>query len=195
MNFENLKGHIPDSVIAELPSVVERFYIDTPIEMAHFIGQCYVESGAFQRTAENMHYTSAGRLVQIFKTSFASEKDKIAKANTLLRNPEALGNFVYSKIGGYKFRGRGYIQLTGIDNYIALQRAIPAPDNVVTNPDLVATKYPMFSAGYYFGKYSLGKATEITPAAIRAVTATINRGLVDLELRVKMTNHFYRLLK
>lgn len=193
MNIENLRGHVPDSLILELP-LLANFMIDTVEEVAHLLGQCYVESGGFKLVEENLYYTSAERLPNIFVTAFSAEKDKLEKAKTLVRNPQALGDYVYASIGGYKFRGRGYIQLTGKQNYQALQRAIPN-DDIMANPDLVATKYPLMSAAYYFGKYSVGKVEGVTTQSVRNVTATINRGLLELDKRVAATKMFYELLK
>lgn len=193
MNIENLRGHVPDSVIAEIP-LLNRFNIDTAIEIAHFLGQCSVESGNFKVVEENLNYSTPERILAIFPSAFKGLTDKLTKAKTLVRNPKALADFVYSSIGGYKFRGRGYIQLTGKGNYQAFQIAVHE-DDIMANPDLVATKYPLLSAAYYFGKYSLGKCADISDASVRNVTATINRGLVGLPERIEATKKFYELLK
>ena len=192
MDISNLTGHVPDPVLAELPSVMAKFNIDTPVEVAHFLGQCCVESGNWLKVEESLYYKNAERLLAIFPSAFKNEADKMAKAKTLLCNSEALGDFVYAAIGGYKFRGRGYIQLTGKANYHAFQKAVE--DDIMTNPNLVATKYPLLSAGYYFGKYSIGKCIDVSYAAIRAVTGTINKGYVDLDKRKERTEYYYNIL-
>lgn len=190
--IEKLKGHVPDSVVAEMPEVSAKFGIDTAIEIACFLGQCAPESGDFKKVEESLYYKDPARLVSIFKTAFKNEPDKLAKAKMLVCNPEALGNFVYASIGGYKFRGRGYIQLTGKANYQAFQKAIS--DDIMANPDLVATKYPLLSAAFYFGQHSLGKCTGVTPDVVRAVTATVNAGLLELDKRIERTQFFYKVL-
>ena len=144
MNLDKLKTHIPDSVIAQIPDVMAKFNINTPLRLAHFLAQCGHESGNFKAVNENLNYGAKG-LRGIFGKYFPTDE----KAALYERKPEKIANLVYaSRMGngpeasgeGYKFRGRGYIQLTGKDNYKAFGQSIN--EDVTANPDLVSTKYP-----------------------------------------------------
>jgi len=143
MDIQKLKGHVPDAVIAQIPEVMEKFQINTPLRLCHFLSQCGHESGNFKAVNENLNYGAKG-LMGIFKKYFPTE----AKALQYERKPEKIANLVYaSRMGngaeasgeGYKYRGRGYIQLTGKDNYAAFDKVVP--ENITETPDLVATKY------------------------------------------------------
>ena len=137
MDLNKLKGHVPDSVIAQLPEVMTKFKIDTAIELAHFLAQAGHESGGFKVVTENLNYSAQG-LQKIFPKYFPGTLEE-----SYARNPQKIANRVYGgRMGngdeasgdGYKFRGRGYIQLTGKDNYKAFSTAIG--EDCVANPDL-----------------------------------------------------------
>ena len=195
MDINKLKGHVPDSVIAQLPEVMNTFRIDTPLKLAHFLAQAGHESGGFKAVQENLNYGAKG-LRGIFGKYFPTDE----KALLYERKPEKIANLVYgSRMGngpetsgdGYKFRGRGYIQLTGKDNYVAFGKAIN--EDLTTNPDLVATKYPLLSAAWFFTR-CLPKCTDASDAAITAVTKSVNGGVIGLEDRKKHFHEYYKLL-
>jgi putative chitinase len=197
MDLNKLKGHIPDTVIAQIPEVMEKFKIDTPVELAHFLAQCGHESAGFKAVNENLNYGAKG-LLGIFKKYFPTE----AKALQYERKPEKIANLVYGgRMGngpeasgeGYKYRGRGYIQLTGKDNYKAFDAVVP--ENLLESPDLVATKYPLLSAAWFFHKNCLGKCTDASDAAVTAVTKCVNGGTIGLPDRLKHFKEYYNLLK
>ena len=196
MNLEKLKGHVPDSVIEQLPETMAKFGLDTPIKLAHFLSQAGHESGGFKVVNENLNYGAKG-LRNIFGKYFPTDD----KALLYERKPEKIANLVYGgRMGngaestgeGYKFRGRGYIQLTGKDNYDALGKAIG--ENLISNPDLVATKYPLMSAAWFFQR-CLPKCVDASTASITAVTKCVNGGTIGLEDRTKHFNEYYSLLK
>jgi len=196
MNLEKLKGHIPDGVIAQIPDTIQKFGIDTPVKLAHFLAQCGHESGGFKLTQENLNYGAKG-LLSIFKKYFPTE----AKAKEYERKPEKIANLVYgSRMGngpeasgeGYKFRGRGYIQLTGKDNYKAFDAVVP--EDILANPDLVASKYPLLSAAWFFHKNCLKKCVDASDATVTAVTKCVNGGTIGLEDRKKHFKEYYSLL-
>jgi putative chitinase len=196
MDINKLKGHVPDAVIAQLPDTMAKFGIDTPIKLAHFLAQAGHESGGFKAVQENLNYGAKG-LRGIFSKYFPTD----AKALEYERKPEKIANLVYGgRMGngaeatgeGYQFRGRGYIQLTGKDNYIAFTKAIG--EDCVANPDLVATKYPLASAAWFFTR-CLVKCTDDSEAAITAVTKSVNGGVIGLEDRKKHFKEYYALLK
>ena len=196
MNLDKLKGHIPDTVIAQIPDVMTKFKIDTPVKLAHFLAQCGHESGGFKLTQENLNYGAKG-LMTIFKKYFPEG----TKAALYERKPEKIANLVYGgRMGngpestgdGYKFRGRGYIQLTGRNNYVEFSKAIN--EDLTANPDLVATKYPLLSAAWFFSKNCLGKCADASDASVTAVTKCVNGGTIGLPDRLKHFKEYYSLL-
>jgi putative chitinase len=197
LNIEKLKGHIPDGVIAQIPDVQAKFEINTPLRLAHFLAQTGHESGGFKATTENLNYGATG-LQNTFKKYFTPESAKEYE-----RKPEKIANIVYAnRMGngnqasgeGFKFRGRGYIQLTGKDNYSAFDKTVE--DDILANPDLVATKYPLLSAAWFFHKNGLHKIADegATDAVVTKVTKRVNGGTIGLEARKHEFKTFYSLL-
>jgi putative chitinase len=197
MNVDKLKGHVPDTVIAQIPGVVDKFEINTSLRLAHFLAQTGHESGGFKAVSENLNYGAAG-LQSIFKKYFTAESAKEYE-----RKPEKIANIVYAnRMGngnqasgeGYKFRGRGFIQLTGKDNYSAFDKTVE--DDILTNPDLVATKYPLLSAAWFFHKNGLHKIADegTTDAVVTKVTKRVNGGTIGLPDRIKHFNEYNNLL-
>ena len=195
MDLQKLKGHIPDSVIAQIPEVMTKFKIDTAIKLAHFLSQCGHESGGFKVTQENLNYSAKG-LLGVFKKYFPTE----AIANQYAKQPQKIANRVYgSRMGngpeasgdGYKFRGRGFIQLTGHDNYSLFDKTVT--EDIMANPDLVATKYPLLSAAWFFTR-CLPKCTDASDASVTAVTRCVNGGTIGLEDRKKHFKEYHALL-
>ena len=198
MDINKLKGHIPDGVLAQIPSVMTTFKIDTPLRLSHFLAQCGHESAGFKAVQENLNYGAKG-LLGIFKKYFPTE----AKALQYERKPEKIANLVYGgRMGngdeasgdGYKFRGRGYIQLTGKSNYTAFGKAIN--EDIAANPDLVATKYPLLSAAWFFHKNGLHKIADggATDAVVTSVTKRVNGGTIGLPDRIKHFKEYHALL-
>ena len=199
MDISKLKGHIPDAVLAQIPDTAAKFEINTPLRLAHFLAQCGHESGGFKLVQENLNYGAKG-LLGIFKKYFPTEE----KAKLYERKPEKIANLVYgARMGngpessgdGYKFRGRGYIQLTGKDNYTAFGKAIN--EDIPTNPDKVATNYPLLSAAWFFHKNGLHKIADggATDAVVTSVTKRVNGGTIGLPDRIKHFKEYYDLLK
>ncbi len=197
INLEKLKGHVPDAVIAQIPAVMEKFQINTPLRLAHFLAQCGHESGGFKATQENLNYSADG-LKKIFPKYFPGNI-----AESYARNPEKIASKVYGgRMGnggeetkeGYKFRGRGYIQLTGKENYTSFAKSIG--EDTVSNPDLVATKYALASAGWFFNKNGLNAISDkgANDATIIAVTKRVNGGIIGLPDRIKHFKEYYHLL-
>jgi putative chitinase len=196
--LDKLKGHIPDSVLAQIPDTAAKFNITNPLRLAHFLAQCGHESGGWKATSENLNYSSKG-LMGIFPRYFTP-----ALAEQYARKPIAIASRVYGgRMGngaeptqeGYKFRGRGYIQLTGKDNYKAFDGFVP--EDILSNPDLVATKYPLMSAAWFFNKNGLWAICDkgSSEATVTAVTKRVNGGTIGLPDRIKHFNEYYNLLK
>lgn len=200
MDIEKLQGHIPLPVIQQIPSVMDSFKINTSLRLAHFLSQCGHESGQFNKVYENLNYGAEG-LVRTFKKYFPT----LALAKQYERKPLAIGARVYaSRMGngdeasqeGYKFRGRGYIQLTGKANYISLSAFLPGID-LVANPDLVATQFPLVSAAWF---WTVSKNLNViadrgaTDDVVTAVTLKVNGGDNGLPDRLAHFKEYYALL-
>jgi putative chitinase len=198
IKLEKLKGHVPDAVIAQIPGIITKFNCNTPLRLAHFLAQCGHESGNFKAVSENLNYSAKGLLGtfgKYFNATTAAQYE---------RKPEMIASRVYgNRMGngdeaskeGFKFRGRGYIQLTGKSNYTAFTKFIG--EDCVANPDLVATKYPLASAAFFFDSNKLWSICDkgATDADVTAVTKRVNGGTIGLADRIKHFKEFYSLLK
>jgi putative chitinase len=176
------------------------FYKFTPERAAHFFAQTAHESGNFKAFSENLNYGASG-LLGIFKKYFPTE----ALAKQYERKPEMIANKVYaSRMGngdeasgdGYKFRGRGALQLTGKDNYQAFATYMKKPE-IMTNPDLVATDYSFESAIFFFDKNKLWDICDkgVNKDTILALTKRINGGTHGLADREEKTMKYYGYVK
>ncbi len=195
--LDKLKGHVPDSVIAQIPETAKKFNITNSLRLAHFLAQCGHESGGFKAVTENVNYSADG-LKKTFPKYFPGNLSE-----SYARNPEKIASKVYggrmgngdeSSKEGFKFRGRGFIQLTGKSNYANFAKFIG--EDTVTNPDLVATKYPLASAAFFFDSNKLwsicDKGSDV--ATVTAVTKRVNGGTIGLEDRLKHFKEYYSLL-
>jgi putative chitinase len=198
LKLSNLKGHIPDAVIAMIPDTAAKFGINTPLRLAHFLAQCGHESGGFRATQENLNYSAKG-LNGIFRKYFPTE----AAANAYARQPQKIASKVYgNRMGngneasgeGYKFRGRGYIQLTGKENYTAFGKSIG--EDILSNPDVVSSKYALLSAAWFFSKNGLHKMADsgASDAVVTQITKRVNGGTIGLPDRIKHFKEYYKLL-
>jgi putative chitinase len=190
-----------------LTDACARFGIDTPDRVAAFLAQCAHESARFSVTVENLNYSAAG-LARVWRDRFAQVdaftgrivKDKMgnpvpnALANSLARQPEAIANNVYAnRIGngspnsgdGWRFRGRGLLQLTGRNNYAAYEAAIGGFASILENPDQVALPaHAALSAAWYWHARHLNRLAD--QRDIVGMTRLINGGTNGLEDRQKL---------
>ena len=198
LKLDKLKGHIPDSVIAMIPDTAAKFQINTPLRLAHFLAQCGHESGGFRLTKENLNYSAKG-LNGIFKKYFPT----LESALPYERKPEKIANKVYggrmgngpeSSGDGAKFCGRGFIQLTGRDNYTAFGKSIG--EDMASNPEKVSTHYALLSAAWFFNKNKLHIMADegATDAVVTKITKRVNGGTIGLPDRIKHFKEYYHLL-
>jgi putative chitinase len=198
LKLEKLKGHIPDAVIRQIPDTASKFQINTPLRLAHFLAQCGHESGGFRATQENLNYSAKG-LMGIFKKYFPTQ----SLAEQYQRNPQKIASKVYGgRMGngpestgeGFKFRGRGYIQLTGKENYTAFGKSIN--EDILSNPDKVASDYALLSAAWFFSKNGLHKMADegATDTVVTKITKRVNGGTIGLADRIKHFKEYYHLL-
>lgn len=196
--LEKLKGVIPDSVIAQIPDTAKKFNITNVLRLSHFLSQCGHESGGFTIVHENLNYSSEG-LKRVFGGYFPGDL-----ANQYEHHPEKIGSRVYgSRMGngpestgeGYKYRGAGFIQTTGKSNYKAFSDFIG--EDCVSNPNLIATKYPLASAAFFFNKNGLWSICDrgSDEETVKAVTKRVNGGYNGYSDRLQRFNKIYNLLK
>lgn len=189
---------LPLSVTGELDDVIKKYNINSPLRLAHFLSQVAHESNNFKAIRENLNYSAEG-LLKVFPKYFSKDTAMISA-----RQPEKIANIVYSnRMGngdrssgdGWRFRGRGFIQLTGKVNYESYGKYIEV--NLIDNPDLVATKYPLSSAGWYFEKKGLWKICDESDSidTIKKVTRLVNGGFNGLQDRIQKFEIFNSLLK
>ncbi len=166
-----------------LNGTFQKYDVNTPKRQAAFIGQCAVESANFTRLQENLNY-SAQRLTQVWPSRFPN----INMAESYAHNPEKLADFVYAgRMGnlqdgdGWKFHGRGLIQLTGRENYANCGSGVGV--DLIDNPDLLLTpKYAALSAGWFWNKKGLNPLADSQEYG--AMTRRINGGLTGLDERI-----------
>jgi putative chitinase len=197
LNLAGLKGHVPDAVLAQIPDTAAKFGITNSLRLAHFLAQCGHESAGFKAVTENLNYSADG-LKKIFPKYFPANLSE-----SYARQPEKIAARVYaSRMGngdegskeGFKFRGRGYIQLTGKSNYTNFAKFIG--EDTVANPDLVATKYPLASAAFFFNSNGLWAICDkgADDATVTAVTKRVNGGTIGLADRIKHFKEYYTAL-
>jgi putative chitinase len=196
VNAEQLKQlHIGEQWADALNETFARFNILSPVQQASFIGQCGHECGNFKVLEENLNYR-AETLMKLWAKRFPT----IEIANEYARNPKKIANKVYaSRMGnrdessgdGYRFRGRGCIQLTGHANYFHAGKA--CDEDFVMNPDLVATpKYAAMTAGWFWNTHKLNQYADARDFA--TMTKKINGGTIGLNDRIKHINHALEVL-
>lgn len=186
-NISKLIHRLPLKIYDQLEACFSRHGIDDATKICHFLSQVSHESGDFKKVYENLNY-SAGGLLKVFPKYF---KD-ITIANQYARNPKKIASRVYAnRMGngdegsgsGYRFRGRGYLMLTGRYNYELFSNYIG--EDCVSNPDLIATKYAMDSAFWFFNTNKLwDMCTKDDHASVVALTKRINGGVNGLSDRL-----------
>jgi len=177
------------------------YYKMTPERAAHFFAQTAHESGGFKVFSENLNYSADG-LNKIFPKYF---KNAGRDANAYARNPEKIANVVYaSRMGngdtasgdGWKYRGRGAVQLTGKSNYQNFANHMN-DQSIMTNPDVVATDLSFESAMFFFDRNKLWDIADkgVNKDTILLMTKRINGGTHGLADREEKTLKYYSWLK
>ena len=210
IEFQENEGLAPDGLVGikTLSKFKERFLLSN-IQLANFLGQLHHETGGFKYDTESLNYSVQG-LIDTFSYYQKNRNEASNDGRTWFRkaNQETIANKVYwdenrspshylgnKKWGdGWKYRGRGAIQLTGYYNY---QRfAIWQGDlNIQDNPEEVASKYYWESAIFFFNSNKLWNyCNDISLDSIRRLTRRINGGFNGFEDRAKMTRHYYKIL-
>lgn len=192
-----------------IKQAIDKYQINTPLRLAHFIAQIAHESTSFQRTTELLGYSDPNRVWEIFRKYYDEDKDKVLDPNEFekikgyIKNGPKLGNYVYANRNGngdvasgdgFNYRGRGLIQLTGRDNYTAYSKAqyddlriVIDPDRVSKNPDAV------LSAAWFWKTNNINRFADKDD--IVAVTKTVNGGTIGLDERKHFLAKMKKILK
>jgi len=191
VNAEQLKQmHIGAEWVDALNETFARFNLTTNNQKAMFIGQCSHESGNFRLLQENLNYKAA-TLMKLWPKRFPT----LEVANQYAGNARAIANKVYAdRMGnrdeasgdGYRFRGKGLVQLTGHSNHFHAGKALGV--DFVMQPDLVATpKYAALTAGWFWETHKLNPPADALDYT--KVTKIINGGTIGLDDRIKHVQH------
>jgi putative chitinase len=191
VNAEQLaKLHIGAEWADALNQTFQRFSINTINQQAMFIGQCSHECGNFKLLKENLNYKAA-TLMKLWPKRFPS----LEKANEYAGNPKKIANSVYaSRMGnrdeasgdGFRFCGRGIIQLTGHSSYFHAGKALGV--DFVADPDLVSTpQYAALTGGWFWSTHNLNAPADALD--YQKVTRIINGGTIGLDDRIKHVQH------
>jgi len=195
--FDKLKGLVPQTLIDDMIA----HGIDTPLRASHFLAQAAHESGGFKFKSENLNY-SKELLLKVFPKYFTA-----ANAEKYHRQPEKIANRVYAnRMGngdensgdGWKHRGRGYIQLTGKDNYKAFSDWANVK-SIIETPDIVSDdKYAGLSAIWFWNKNGLNKIADTDnlrdDKTLIKITSRVNGGTHGLVDRLERFNHYKKIL-
>lgn len=190
VNAEQLKRlKINPALVDVFNETFDRWGITTIRQQSAFIGQCGHECGNFTKLEEGLSY-AADRLMKIWPKRFPT----MEIANKYARNPKALANYVYAnRMGnrdeasgdGFRFRGSGWLQLTGHDNFYHAGKACGV--DFVMNPDLVRTpKYAALTAGWFWATHNCNELAERGDNL--SLTKKINGGIIGLDDRIHHTN-------
>jgi putative chitinase len=203
MSIKSLQTKVGVKADGELGPVTVRKVMEyfklTPIRTAHFLGQTAHETGGFTLFTENLNYSAAG-LLSIFPRHFTQQQ-----AQEYQRKPERIANRAYrDRMGngneasgdGWKFRGRGALQLTGKDNYKLFSEYLKRPE-IMINPDLVTAEFAFESAMFFFDRNKLWTICDggVDDKTITAVTRRVNGGTHGLQDRIQRTKRFYEFVK
>jgi len=168
---------------------IAKHYDLSPMRGAHLMGQAHHESGGFKKVSEGLYYSTPERIQAVWPSRFATVED----AKPYAKNPEKLADKVYggrmgNKGQGYLWRGRGFLQLTGRDNYRKFAGEMRLPD-VMTNPDLAANEHAFETALWFFEANKLFKIADegVTDDTIRRITKRVNGGYHGLDDRMEQT--------
>lgn len=205
ITVEQFKELFPRNQNAEewadaINDILPDFEINTPKRVAAFLAQCGHESAGFSVLKENLNYSADG-LNKIFKKYFPT----LESAQPYARNPEKIANKVYggrmgngpeSSGDGWRYRGRGPIQLTGKDNYRAFANDyFEDPQTLLDDPDLLIDHIPtsLLAAVWFWQKNKLN--VQADAGDIKTMTKKINGGFIGLEDRIKHYEHALHVLE
>lgn len=196
---EQLLQAVPDLYTGRLEEFIASFNmwsvhygIDTPKRVCMYLAQVFHESGSLRATTENMNYTSK-RLLQVFPKYF-----NVGNVHLYSGRPEKIANRVYAnRMGngsegsgdGWRYRGRGYIGITGREMYMKYSKSDLCTEDVLANPQLLS-KYPddQKASMWFWQTYKLNKWADMCD--VDKATKAINGGYNGLESRKRFYEKF-----
>jgi putative chitinase len=190
-----VKNPYIDQWYEALEQLLDDYEINTPLRVAHFIAQCAHESGNFVFVKENLNYKAAS-LQAVFKKYFPTAELAAQYAN----RPERIANRVYAnRMGngdeasgdGWRYCGRGLIQLTGKDNYTFFAGSLEISTEEASEY-LQTFEGAAQSACWYWEQNNLNRFADAND--VRGLTRAINGGYIGLEDRQKHTEHALHIL-
>ena len=189
------KMHIDPSLADAFNETFDRFGISTPVQQASWIGQCGHECGNFKILEENLMYRAATLLKLFPKTPKRAWGFTPEEAAAYERQPQRIANRIYgNRMGnrdeasgdGWRFRGSGFLQLTGHANFYHAGQALG--EDFVMQPELVRTpKYAAMTAGWFWQTHKLNQYADRQDFLM--MTKKINGGTIGLDDRIKHINH------
>lgn len=174
---------------------IAKHYKLSPKRAAHLLGQAHHESGGFKLVRENLYYSTPERIQAVWPSRFPT----VESARPYAKNPKGLAGKVYSgRMGNddeataVMFIGRGFLQLTGHDNYRLFASRMELPD-VMTDPDMVAEDYAFETALFFFNENKLFDIADkgVNPETIKRITIKVNGGLHGYEDRENQTHKVF----
>jgi putative chitinase len=201
VNADQLRQlHIDPSLVDPFNETFQRFGILTPAQQASWIGQCGHECGNFRIMEENLNY-KAPTLLKLFpKTPKRQWGFTPEEAVAYEKQPQKIANRIYSnRMGnrdeasgdGFRFRGSGFLQLTGMSNFFHAGQALGV--DFVMQPELVRTPmYAAQTAGWFWQTHKLNQYAD--SGDFLTMTKRINGGTIGLEDRIKHINHALHVL-
>lgn len=183
MDIKKLKAYLPEDIYAELYTILS-YRTLTRNQLINFLANCEHESAGFKRFQENLNY-SAKRLREVFPSRFRTLEaaQKVVNKGVVAIADSIYGGRMGNRKGtsdAFNFRGAGAIQLTGRSNYTLFDATVI--DNIVENPSLVATKYKLRSALWFFDVNKLWiLADKVDKKSIETLRKKINGGLNGIE--------------
>jgi len=178
----------------------DRFDISTPARQACWIGQCGHECGNFRIMEENLNYRASTLLKLFPRTPKRAWGFTPEEAAAYERQPQRIANRIYSnRMGnrdeasgdGFRFRGAGFLQLTGHSNFWHASQALG--EDFVMQPELVRTpKYAAMTAGWFWQTHRLNQYAD--SGDYLTLTKRINGGTIGLEDRKKHINEALHIL-
>ena len=168
---------------------IAKHYELSPARAAHLLGQASHESAGFRLVRENLNYTSE-TMMRVWPSRFRT----LEEAQPFARNPKALADKVYSnRMGngegeGHVHIGRGFLQLTGKDNYKAFAADMRVPE-IMQDPSLVETEYAFETALWFFEKNNLFEIADkgVSNDTIKQITKRVNGAYIGLSHRSEET--------
>jgi len=206
MNFnftrEQVEALLPNAIggadewFKALWDALPQYEINTVERVAAFIAQCAHESGGFSTLEENLNYKAA-TLTKLWPQRFPT-----GVAEQYAGNPEKIANKTYGgRMGngpedtqeGFKYRGRGLLQLTGKDNYRACSQALFQDETLLEDPDLLLDPYyAIHSACWFWSKNKLNQFAD--SGDLTTMTKKINGGTIGLPDRIQHYEHAIEVL-